>query len=66
MFPGTDREFVLQESVFTRKGTDRIMKFAFELAKKREAKHVTSATKSNGISISMPYWDERFEEMAKH
>ncbi len=65
MFPGTDREFVLQESVFTRKGVDRIMKFAFELAKKRDAKHVTSATKSNGISISMPYWDERFEEMTK-
>jgi tartrate dehydrogenase/decarboxylase / D-malate dehydrogenase len=66
MFPGTDREFVLQESVFTRTGVDRIMKFAFELAKTRDAKHVTSATKSNGISISMPYWDERFEEMTKH
>lgn len=64
MFEGTDREFVLQESVFTRHGTDRILKFAYELANKREKKHVTSATKSNGISISMPYWDERCEAMA--
>jgi len=64
MFEGTDREFVLQESVFTRTGTDRIIKFAFELAQGRDKKHVTSATKSNGISISMPYWDERFAELA--
>jgi tartrate dehydrogenase/decarboxylase / D-malate dehydrogenase len=66
MFPGTEREFVLQESVFTRTGIDRILKFAFELAAKRPKKHVTSATKSNGISISMPYWDERVEVMAKN
>ena len=64
MFEGTDREFVLQESVFTRSGTDRILKFAFELGQKRDKKHVTSATKSNGISISMPYWDERFAQMS--
>ena len=64
IFEGTDRETVLQESVFTRHGTDRIMRFAFELARQRERKHVTSATKSNGISISMPYWDERFAEVA--
>ncbi|MBI3143668.1 MAG: tartrate dehydrogenase [Pseudogulbenkiania sp.] len=64
MFTGTEREFVVQESVFTRQGTDRIMKFAFELAQQRPKKHVTSATKSNGISISMPYWDERFAAMA--
>jgi tartrate dehydrogenase/decarboxylase/D-malate dehydrogenase len=64
MFEGTEREIVFQESVFTRKGVDRIMKFAFELARTRAAKHVTSATKSNGISITMPYWDERFREMA--
>ncbi len=64
MFEGTDREIVFQESVFSRKGVDRIMKFAFELGTKRPAKHVTSATKSNGISITMPYWDERFKEMA--
>ena len=65
MFPGTDREFVIQESIFTRHGTDRILKFAFDLAQKREKKHLTSATKSNGIAITMPYWDERVAEMAK-
>src|SRR5499425_989857 len=64
MFEGTEREVVFQEAVFTRKGVDRILKFAFELAQKRPAKHVTSATKSNGISITMPYWDERFRAMA--
>jgi tartrate dehydrogenase/decarboxylase/D-malate dehydrogenase len=65
MFEGTEREIVFQESVFSRKGVDRIVKFAFELARTRAAKHVTSATKSNGIAITMPYWDERFREMAK-
>jgi tartrate dehydrogenase/decarboxylase/D-malate dehydrogenase len=65
MNEGTEQEFALQESVFTRRGVDRIMKYAFELAKTREKKHVTSATKSNGISISMPYWDRRFEEMSQ-
>jgi tartrate dehydrogenase/decarboxylase/D-malate dehydrogenase len=65
MFPGTEREVVLQETVMTRIGVDRVLKFAFELAAKRDAKHLTSATKSNGISISMPYWDERVVEMAK-
>jgi tartrate dehydrogenase/decarboxylase/D-malate dehydrogenase len=67
MFEGTEREVVFQESVFTRKGVDRILQFAFDLAGTRPAKHVTSATKSNGISITMPYWDERFRAMAaKH
>jgi tartrate dehydrogenase/decarboxylase/D-malate dehydrogenase len=65
MFEGTEREVVFQESVFTRKGVDRILSFAFELARRRKAKHVTSATKSNGISITMPYWDERFRAMAE-
>ena len=64
MFPGTDREVVMQETVMTRIGVDRVLKFAFELAKTRPRKHVTSATKSNGISITMPYWDERVEAMA--
>ncbi len=64
MFEGTEREIVFQESVFTRKGVDRILRFAFELAQQRRAKHVTSATKSNGIAITMPYWDERFRAMA--
>ena len=65
MFPGTDREMAMQQSIFTRKGVDRILRYAFELAMKRPRRLVTSATKSNGISITMPYWDERFAEMAK-
>ena len=65
IFAGTEREVVMQETVMTRIGVDRVLKFAFELAAKRECKHLTSATKSNGISISMPYWDERVEAMAK-
>ncbi|WP_313952645.1 tartrate dehydrogenase [Accumulibacter sp.] len=64
MFEGSDRETVLQESIFTRKGVDRILKYAFELAQRRPKKHLTSATKSNGMAISMPYWDERVEAMA--
>jgi tartrate dehydrogenase/decarboxylase/D-malate dehydrogenase len=65
IFPGTEREVVVQETVMTRIGVDRVLKFAFELAATRNRKHLTSATKSNGISISMPYWDERVVEMAK-
>jgi tartrate dehydrogenase/decarboxylase/D-malate dehydrogenase len=65
IFPGTDREVVVQETVMTRVGVDRILKFAFNLAQRREKKHLTSATKSNGISITMPYWDERVVEMSK-
>ena len=61
LYTGTDREFVVQQAVFTRQGTDRIMRYAFDLASRRERKHLTSATKSNGIIHSMPYWDERFE-----
>jgi tartrate dehydrogenase/decarboxylase/D-malate dehydrogenase len=66
VFEGTERETVFQESIFTRHGVDRILAYAFELARKRPDKHLTSATKSNGISITMPYWDERFRAMAKH
>jgi tartrate dehydrogenase/decarboxylase/D-malate dehydrogenase len=65
MFEGTDREFVSQQSVFTRQGVDRILQYAFELARSRPKKHLTSATKSNGITFTMPYWDERFALMAK-
>src|SRR5215469_2810642 len=65
IFAGTDREVVVQETVMTRVGVDRILKFAFELASRREKKHLTSATKSNGISITMPFWDERVREMSK-
>ena len=64
IFEGTERETVLQESVFTRHGTDRILRYAFNLAQSRPKKHLTSATKSNGISISMPYWDERVVALA--
>ena len=64
MFQGTEREIVIQETVMTRTGVDRVLKFAFELAAKRPKKHLTSATKSNGLSISMPFWDERVAAMA--
>jgi tartrate dehydrogenase/decarboxylase / D-malate dehydrogenase len=65
IFEGTDRETVMQETVMTRHGVDRVVKYAFELAKSRPKKHLTSATKSNGISITMPYWDSRVEEITK-
>ena len=64
MYAGTDHEMVVQENVFTKKGVDRVLRFAFELARTRPAKHVTSATKSNGIVYTMPFWDERFEAMS--
>ena len=63
MFEGTEREIVIQESVFTRHGVDRVLRYAFELAMRRGRK-LTSATKSNGIFISMPYWDERVAAMS--
>jgi tartrate dehydrogenase/decarboxylase/D-malate dehydrogenase len=59
MFPGTEREVVIQESVFSRHGTDRVLRYAFELARSRARRHLTVATKSNGIAISMPWWDGR-------
>ncbi|XRQ14335.1 isocitrate/isopropylmalate family dehydrogenase, partial [Actinomadura welshii] len=65
IFEGTERETVLQETVMTRVGVDRVLRYAFEVAQGRAARHVTSATKSNGISISMPYWDERVEAMGR-
>ncbi|MDE1569711.1 tartrate dehydrogenase [Aquabacter sp. P-9] len=63
MFRGTADEMAMQESIFTRKGTDAILRYAFELARTRPKKHVTSATKSNGIVHTMPFWDERFAAM---
>ena len=66
MFPKTEREFVVQETIMTKIGVDRVLKFAFNLAKQTKRKHLTSATKSNGISITMPYWDERVEEISKN
>jgi tartrate dehydrogenase/decarboxylase/D-malate dehydrogenase len=64
MFEGTEREIVMQQSIFTRHGTERVLKFAFDLAQRR-AKRLTVATKSNGIAISMPWWDARTAEMAE-
>ena len=64
-YEGTEHEVVVQQSVFTRRGVDRVLKYAFDLAQSRPAKHLTSATKSNGIIHSMPYWDSRVAEMAK-
>jgi tartrate dehydrogenase/decarboxylase/D-malate dehydrogenase len=65
LFADTEDEIVLQQSVFTRRGTDRILRYAFELAKRSDRKHVTSATKSNGIFYSMPFWDERFAAVGR-
>ena len=64
MYPNSEEEMAVQETVFTRRGCDRIMRFAFELARTRK-KHVTSATKSNGIVYTMPFWDERFRAVAR-
>jgi len=65
MYGGTEREIVMQETVMSRHGVDRVLRYAFEVARTRPKKHLTSATKSNGIAITMPYWDERVEAMAK-
>jgi len=66
MFAGTEREIVIQETVMTRIGVDRVLKYAYELAQSRPRKKLTSATKSNGIAITMPYWDERVKAMGEH
>ncbi|MGQ7261763.1 tartrate dehydrogenase [Vreelandella sp. V005] len=66
MYEGTEREIVIQETVMSRTGVDRVLKYAFDLAQTRPRKKLTSATKSNGISITMPYWDERVAQMAKN
>ncbi|CUA99899.1 tartrate dehydrogenase [Thiomonas bhubaneswarensis] len=64
MFAGTEREIVMQETVMSRLGVDRVLRYAFELARRRPRRHLTSATKSNGIAITMPFWDERVEAIA--
>jgi tartrate dehydrogenase/decarboxylase / D-malate dehydrogenase len=66
IYEGTEDEVVTQQTVFTRRGVDRILRFAFELALSRPGKHLTSATKSNGITVTMPFWDERVKGMAAH
>ncbi|ALV04548.1 tartrate dehydrogenase [Roseateles depolymerans] len=65
MYAGTDREIVIQESVYSRFGADRVLKYAFELSQQRARKHLTVATKSNGIAIAMPWWDGRADEVGK-
>lgn len=65
LYEGTDQEMAVQESVFTRQGVDRILRYAFKLAQTREKKHLSSATKSNGIIHTMPFWDERFAALAE-
>jgi len=66
MFQGTDDEMAIQQAIFTRKGVDRVLKFAFDFASTTKKKHVTSATKSNGIIHTMPFWDDRFAAMARN
>jgi len=63
MFEGTDREICIQESVYSKHGAQRLLKYAFDLAQSRSKKHVTLATKSNGIAISMPWWDRQADAM---
>ena len=65
MYAGTEREIVIQESVYSRFGADRVLKYAYELADSRQRKHLTVATKSNGIAISMPWWDGRADAVGK-
>ncbi|MFY7914498.1 MAG: isocitrate/isopropylmalate family dehydrogenase, partial [Rubrivivax sp.] len=65
MYEGTDREIVMQQTIMSRQGVDRVLNFAFDAAMKRPRKKLTSATKSNGIAITMPYWDERVEAMSR-
>ena len=64
MYEGTEREIVMQQTIMSRQGVDRVLRFAFEEAMRRPRRKLTSATKSNGISITMPYWDERVVAMA--
>jgi tartrate dehydrogenase/decarboxylase/D-malate dehydrogenase len=65
LYAGTADEMAVQETIFTRRGVDRVLRYAFELARARPRRHLTSATKSNGIIHTMPYWDERFRAMAR-
>ena len=66
MYKDSEREIAVQETIMSRQGVDRVQKYAFELAKSKGRKKVTNATKSNGISITMPFWDERFDIMKKN
>lgn len=64
MYEGTDLDMAMQTSVFTRKGVERVLRYAFDLAEKQgKRKHVTAATKSNGIIHTMPFWDQYVERI---
>ena len=63
IYQGTDDEIALQEAVFTRRGVRRVVTFAFELAERR-SRRLASATKSNGIVHTMPFWDEIVDDVA--
>jgi len=65
LYEGTEQELAVQESIFTRRGVDRVLRYAFELAMTRKKRHLTAATKSNGIIHTMPFWDERLAVMAE-
>jgi tartrate dehydrogenase/decarboxylase/D-malate dehydrogenase len=65
IYEGTEGEMAMQQSLFTKRGVDRVLRYAFDLAKSRPRKRLTSATKSNGIIHTMPYWDERVKAIAK-
>ena len=64
LYQGTPAEVTVQQAVFTRAAVDRVLCYAFELAPARPVRQLTSATKSNGIIHTMPFWDERFRMMA--
>ena len=65
IYSDTPHEVVTQLNLFTRRGTERIIRYAFDLARRKKKKKVTSATKSNGIIFSMPFWDEVFWQVAR-
>ncbi len=65
LYRGTSEEMAVQQAVFTKRGVDRVMRYAFELAQSRSAKNIKSATKNKGLIHSMPFWDERFHELSR-
>jgi tartrate dehydrogenase/decarboxylase/D-malate dehydrogenase len=64
LYEGTSHEVVVQNTIFTRFGVERVIRYAFELARETGKKRVTSATKSNAINFAMPFWDEVFDLVA--
>jgi tartrate dehydrogenase/decarboxylase/D-malate dehydrogenase len=64
LYDGTEEEIAVQVSTFTRRGTERVVRYALELAEKRGGR-LASATKSNGIRHTMPFWDRVVRELAR-